>query len=154
MKKIGILMSILMGFTMSLVLSFLGTMMSGHFSIPSWLISFGISFAISLVIGFIVPIKKVCDYVCQKLSVNPQSLKGNAISSFISDLIYTPIITVSMVVIMVGNAQKQMAALGITEGVPTIPQVLIPSLISCFIVGYFVIFITQPLFLKMLLKKN
>lgn len=148
MRKIGMMMAILMGFTMSLVLSLTGTVSGGHFTVPSWLISFGISFVISLIIGFVVPIKKVGDAVCNKVNVVPESFKGNLVSAFISDLIYTPIITIIMVVIMVGNAAKHAP-----EGhAPSIGQVLPGSLILCFVVGYIVIAIIQPVFLKMLMK--
>jgi len=151
MRKIGILMSILMGFSMSLILSLVGTLMGGHFTVPSWLISFGISFVISLIIGFIVPMKVVSDKACNGLKINPQSFKGNLLSSLISDLIYTPIITVTMVCIMVTNAKKQLAARGIPGG-PTILGELWPSLIVCLLVGFVVIAIIQPLFLKLLTR--
>ena len=55
MKKIMILMTLLMGFTMSLVLSLAGTLLGGHFTIPSWLLSFGISF-------LLVQIKDKCKF--------------------------------------------------------------------------------------------
>lgn len=148
MRKIGMMMTFMMGFTMSLVLSLTGTLSGGHFTVPSWLVSFGISFVISLIIGFIVPIKRVGDAVCNKVNVVPESFKGNLVSAFISDLIYTPIITIIMVVIMVGNAAKHAP-----EGqAPSIGQVLPGSLILCFVVGYIVIAIIQPVFLKMLMK--
>lgn len=152
MPKIARLMNLLMGFSMSLILSLVGTLLGGHFTVVSWLISFGISFIISLIIGFIVPIKLVCDKACSGVKINPQSFGGNLFSSFISDLIYTPIITVAMVSIMVTIAKKQLALQGITHGGPSIPQVLIPSLIVCLIVGFIVIALLQPLFIKLLTK--
>lgn len=150
MKKVGICMNILMGASMSIILSFVGTMTGGHFSIPSWLISFGISFVISLVIGFLIPIKKLGDALCMKCKVNPNSMKGNFLSAVVSDLIYTPIITIAMVVIMLGNAAKHAPA----GAVPPVSKVLPGSLAICLVVGYIVIVIIQPLFLKMLLKKK
>lgn len=151
MKKVGILMNILMGFTMSLVLSLVGTLSGGHFTIPGWLMSFGISFVISLIIGFLVPIKLLGDKACGKCKVNPMSLKGTLISACISDLIYTPIITIIMVVTMLGNAAKNAP-----EGavVPSVGQVLPGSLMLCLVVGYIVIVLIQPLFLKLLIKRK
>lgn len=150
MRKIGMCMNLLMGVSMSLVLSFVGTMTSGHFAIPMWLMSFGISFVISLVIGFAVPIKKLGDMACTKCKVNPESFKGNLVSSLVSDLIYTPIITIIMVVTMLTNAAKHAPA----GSVPPVGRVLPGSLIISLVVGYVVIAILQPLFLKMLIKKN
>lgn len=150
MKKIGILMNVLMGLTMSFILSFVGTFAGGHFTLPGWLISFGISLVISLIIGFIVPIKKLGDMFCAKCKVKAESFKGTLLSAIISDLIYTPVITVIMVCIMVGNAAKHAPA---GQG-PSIAKVLPGSLLLCLAVGYVVIVIIQPLFLKMLLNKK
>lgn len=150
MRALGMKMSVLMGITMSFVLSLVGTLTGGHFSVPSWIISFGLSLIISLVIGFVVPIKKVGDKVCGAFKINPESGKGNLLSGLISDLIYTPVITIIMVVVMLGNAAKHAP-----EGaVPPISRVLPGSLLICFVIGYIVIIIVQPLFLKMLLKKG
>lgn len=149
MRKVALKMAVLMGCTMSFVLSLVGTLMGGHFSVPSWLISFGISLVISLVIGMIVPMKPITDKACSACHISPQSLQGNLLGSLISDLIYTPIITVIMVVTML-----KMAAAHAPEGaaVPTVGQVLPGSLIVCFLVGYVVIFVIQPLFLKLCMK--
>lgn len=153
MKKIMMMMSILMGFSMSLVLSLLGVAGSGHFSVPSWMVSFGISFLISLLIGFAVPVKKVCDAACNKCGIIPESFKGNLMSSVVSDLIYTPVITIAMVVMMVGGAAKKAIAAGApADRIPSVAHALVPSLIMSLVVGYFVILILQPLFLKLLLK--
>lgn len=148
MRSIGIKMNILMGVSMSFVLSLVGTLTGGHFSIPSWIVSFAISLLISLLIGFVVPIKKVGDLLCVKCKVEPASMKGNLVSGIASDLIYTPIITIIMVVFMLSNVAKHAP-----EGaVPPVGRVLPGSLAICLIVGYVVIIILQPLFLKMLLK--
>lgn len=151
MRKVGMLMNVLMGFTMSLVLSLVGTLSGGHFTVPGWLMSFGISFVISLVIGFLVPIKLLGDKACGKFKINPMSFKGTLVSACVSDLIYTPLITIIMVVTMLGNATKNAPEGAI---VPTVGQVLPGSLILCLVVGYIVIVLVQPLFLKMLIKKN
>lgn len=150
MRMIGIKMNILMGLTMSIILSFVGTMLGGHFTIPSWLVSFGVSLVISLIIGFVVPIKKLGDAFCSKCKVNPQSFKGNLLSALLSDIIYTPIITIIMVVVMLGNAAKHAPA----GAVPPVSKVLPGSLVVCLVVGYVVIALVQPIFLKLLLKKN
>lgn len=149
MRSIGIKMNILMGVTVSLILSLVGTMTGGHFTVGSWLISFGISLVISLIIGFVVPMKRLGDMACGKCKVNPESLKGTLISGVISDIIYTPIITITMVNVMLGNAAKHAPA----GAVPTVSKVLPGSLLITLLVGYIVIVVFQPLYLKMLIKK-
>ena len=148
MKKVMIGMTVCMGLIMSLVLSLIGTLSSGHFTVPSWIISFGISFVISLIIGFLVPIKRLGDGLCRKCNVVPESFKGTLISAVVSDLIYTPIITIIMVVIMLNNAAKHAPA----GAVPPVGRVLPGSLAICLIVGYVVIVIVQPILIKLLTK--
>lgn len=149
MKKVGMLMNICMGFSMSFLLSLVGTLMGGHFTIPSWLVSFVISTVISLVIGFLVPIKKLGDMLCAKCKTDARSFKGTLLSAIVSDLIYTPIITVIMVVTMLGNAAKHAPA----GAVPPVSKVLPGSLAVCLLVGYMAIVILQPLFIKALMKQ-
>lgn len=144
MKKKGRKISALMGVCMSFVLSLTGTLSGGHFTVPSWLISFVISTVISLIIGFVVPIKLLGDKFCGVCKVNPMSFKGTLASALISNLIYTPLITVIMVTIMVGNAAKHAPA-GMA---PTVGQVLPGSLLICLIVGYIAIVILQPIIIK------
>lgn len=147
-RKINLSMNMLMGFTMSIILSFVGTVTSRHFSFGGWFMSFGISFLISLVIGFFIPIKPLGDKACGLLKTKPESFKGNLISAMVSNLIYTPLITVIMVVTMLNNAAKNAP-----EGadIPTVGQVLPGSLLICFIVGYIVIVIAMPIFIKLVL---
>ena len=150
MREIAIKMNILMGISMSLILSLVGTLMSGHFSFPAWRSSFMISFVIAMFIGFVVPIKKTSDIVCEKCKVDPESKKSNLLRALISDLVYTPIITILMEIIMLNNAAKNAPA----GAVPPLAKVLPGSLAICFIIGFVVIAIIQPLFLNMLLNKR
>lgn len=148
MKKIMIQMTVLMGFFMSLTLSLVGTLMGGHFTVPSWLLSFALSFVISLIIGFLVPIKKLGDSACEKRGVPAQSFKGTLISAAISDVIYTPVITIVMVVVMLTLAAKNAPA----GSVPPIPAVLIPSLLVSLVAGYIVIVLIQPPLIRFLTR--
>lgn len=150
MRKLGMKMNICMGVAMSFILSLVGSISGGHFAVPSWLLSFVISTIIALIIGFIVPIKKACDGFCKVCKVEPESFKGNLLGALISNLIYTPILTVAMVSIMITLAAKHAPA----GAAPTIGQALPGSLIICLIVGYICIVILQPIFLKLLLKKK
>lgn len=110
MKKMGLIMSVLMGFTMSIILSLVGTLGSGHFTVMGWLKSFAISLVISLILGFIIPMKKVSDAACSKAGVSVNTIKGRLLGSLISDLIYTPLITLIMVAIAVMGATKAIDA--------------------------------------------
>lgn len=207
-KKIGIFMSLLMGLTLSFVMSLVGTLTSGHFTVISWLISFGISFVISLAIGFIVPMPKIENAANRKLGLKPGSVPANAVSALISNTIYTPILSVAMVLIMVGSAnagiQKGIDALdseitslnttisevkaeltslgdsdlertgelnsqvaelqqklgelngqkaGMEAAKPPMGRSILISLLFCYPIGYIVIFIVQPLYFRMLMKK-
>lgn len=145
MRKIGLFMNILMGFTMSLVLSLVGTLVGGHFTVPSWLLSFGASIILSLIIGFIIPIKPLSDGLSHAFHIKDRSFGKRLFDSFISDVLYTPALSASMVFL----AWSHIPA----EHRPPYIALYTPSLIVTFIVGLIVIFIVQPLFLKMLLKK-
>ena len=146
MKKTGIYMSLLMGVTLSLCLSLAGTLGSGNFTLPAFLISFGVSFVISLVIGFLVPMKKVSDAAVNKLGLERGKLSASCFETLLSDLIYTPIITVVMVTLAYKSATSHGAHLNYAP-------MLIRSLIINFILGFVLIFIFMPVYMKMLIKK-
>ena len=150
MKKVGMTISIFMGVTLSFCLSLTGNLMgsrqSGAFSVPGWLISFVVSTLISLIIGFIVPMKKISDSIQGRFG-GPRSLKARLIDTLVSDIIYTPVITLAMVALAYKNA--------VTHGaqMPFAPMFL-SSLIVSLIVAYILIFILMPVFLKLSLKLN
>ena len=145
MKKIARKMSLLMGFTLSLFLSLTGLLHAGKFTLVSWLINFLISFAISLIIGFSVPLKKLSDGFCRLLHLKPRTFLALCAESFVSDLLYTPIITLAMVFFAWFIATRHGAH------IPFLPMFL-SSLLVCFIVGYVLIMICMPLYLKLLTK--
>lgn len=147
MKSIGRKMSVLMGVTLSFFLSLTGMLTSGHFVFFNWLISFLMSTAVSLVIGFIVPMGKIGQAISRKLGKGPNGPSAHIIKSLVSDLIYTPIITF----LMVFAAYKNAVAHG-AQNLPFIPMFM-SSLMVCFTVGFILIFIFEPVFLNILLKK-
>lgn len=150
MKKVGMTISIFMGVTLSFCLSLTGNLMgsrqSGAFSVPGWLISFVVSTLISLIIGFIVPMKKISDSIQGRFG-GPRSLKARLIDTLVSDIIYTPVITLAMVALAYKNAVAHGAQM------PFAPMFL-SSLIVSLIVAYILIFILMPVFLKLSLKLN
>ncbi|MBQ3965695.1 MAG: hypothetical protein II684_02540 [Treponema sp.] len=142
MKKIGRRMSILMGVSLSFCLSLLGNLTSGHFTLPGFLISFAVSTLISLIIGFLVPMKKVGDGLANALHLKARSLPAHCAESFVSDLIYTPVITLAMVALAWKLATSHGAQM------PFLPMFL-HSLVLSMIVGYVLIFILMPVFFKL-----
>lgn len=147
MKKVMMQMSILMGVTLSFCLSLIGNLRADKFTLPGFLISFAVSLVISLLIGFLVPMKPLTDKLEAKFGIQPRSLGGKCFEALVSDLLYTPVITVIMVII----GYKQATAHG---GNPPFVPMLVSSLIISLIVGYILIFICMPLFLKLVFKWN
>ncbi len=142
-------MSIKMGISMSLCLSLIGTLTSGHFTIPGFLLSFVASSVLSLVIGFIVPMSKLSSTCLNALNLELGTIPARLVQTLISDIIYTPLMTLAMVGLAYYMAKKQ------SGGMMQVPflSMFIPSLIICFIAGFVIIFIIEPIFLKQTLKK-
>ena len=150
MRMIGKQMAIRMGIMMSFCLSLVGTLTSGHFTIPGFLLSFVVSTIISIVIGIVIPIGKVTGGLCEKWGLERGKIGTRVVESLISDAIYTPIMTlvmVSLAYFMVMRMSGGMAQ------IPFLPMFL-KSLFICYVVGFFLIFIFQPLFLKQIMRKN
>ncbi len=148
MKKIGMQMSILMGISMSFCLSLTGVLSSGHFTIPAFLSSFIISTIISLIIGFFVPMKKVSDTAVEKAGLTPHTLKARLLESLISDLIYTPVLTLCMTGMAYYNAVSH------GQSMPPYLLMFLKSLLLSMIVGYVLIFLLTPVYLKLIMKKS
>ncbi len=155
MKKVGLLISVFMGVTMSFFLSllgnFLGSLQGGQFTIPGFLISFAISTVISLVIGFIVPMKRVGDAAVRSAKLRPHSIQARLLESLISDCIYTPVITLAMVAYAYFQSRAHAPAEAL-EHMPGFFQMFIGSFIACMIAGYILIFIFMPLYMKLSMR--
>lgn len=150
MKKTMILMHVFIGFLMSLVLSLVGTLRGGHFTLPSWIVAFLISFLIALIISFMIPVKKLADSFCDKLKVDILSFKGILAGSVIFDLIFTPVISFIMV-----STMRRFAAMHAPEGsLPPFGVIIVPQILSSMIIGYVVIVIAQIIFNKCIDKKD
>jgi len=153
MKKIGVMMNLLMGVTLSFCLSLLGNLMGGHFTVPGFLISFAISFVISLIIGFVVPHRQAGEAAVRKIGARPGSIKARLMESLISDCIYTPVMTLIMVAYAYFTSRAH-ASPEALEHMPDFFQMFIGSFIACMIVGYILIFVFMPLYLKLSCKAN
>jgi hypothetical protein len=149
MKKVGLQMAILMGIVMSFFLALIGTLTSGHFTLPAFLISFLLSAIVSILIGLLIPVGRVTQAMDAKLNLTPGKLSTRICESLLSDLIYTPFMTLVMVGFAYTMAMKQS---GGNAGLSFWPMYL-RSLAICFAAGFVLIFIVTPLFLKLLIKK-
>ncbi|MBR4622422.1 MAG: hypothetical protein IKO44_02665 [Ruminococcus sp.] len=147
MKKISREMSILMSITLSFCLSLSGTLLSGHFTVQGFIISLAASTVISLLIGLFVPMKKIGDGAVSKLGIKPRSIGARCVESLISDLIYTPVITLAMIALAYANAKRN------GSDMPFLPTFL-KSLASSMVIGFVLIFIFMPLYLKLVLKRH
>ncbi len=150
MRKIGITVNICMGVTMSFFLSLIGTGMSGHFTVPSWLVSFLISTAVSLIIGFVVPMKRVTEGASRGLKLKPHSLTARCVESLVSDFIYTPVMTF----IMVFYAYKSAISHGAPAESMNFGRMFLGSFGIGMAAGFLLAFIFMPLYVKMAMKKN
>ena len=149
-KKINLQMGLLMSVTLSLCLSATGLLSAGQFTVPALLINFAVSFVISMIISILVPMNKVNAAADRKLGLRPGELKTRFFESFLSDIIYTPILTIAMVTIAYFNVKAHAPA----DKVPPYAGMLIKSLVISLLVGYVLIFIFMPIFLRFVLKKN
>ena len=145
-------MSILMSVTLSFFLSLTGNLTAKDgFKPMAFIISFIISTVISLIIGFVIPMRKVEAGITKGLGLRERSIPANIVSAIVSDLIYTPVMTLAMVALARKMAMK--ASDGHAELPPFIVMFL-SSLLLCLIVAFIIILIVSPLFLKLVLNIN
>ena len=142
-KKIKTSMGLMMGITLSLCLSFVGIVSSGQFTLPGFIVSFFESLAISLIIGFIVPMKPIEEKACAKAGVTDKPFARRALGSLISDLIYTPVITIAMVTL---------AYFKIKGPRPPYPMMLGKSMIISLVVAYLIIFLVSDFYMGLIMK--
>lgn len=155
MKKIGFLMSLYMGLTLSVFLTFTGVgvgmlpnVIAGRLPKQALIVNmiggFFVSFAISMLIGLIVPMHKVTGALTKNMRPGVGKL---LLESLLSDIIYTPLISACMVALAYFRIDAPPGEK------PSYIHMLIPSLAACFIVAYILILVFQPMFLKKLMKK-
>ena len=145
MRRAGQKMSLYMGVTLSFILSLVGTLSSGHFTVPGWLISFVCSTIIALIIGFVVPMGKISRDLTEKLNLDPESVPAKLLKALVSDLIYTPLITLAMVYMAYRPASAHGAPVNFWG-------MFLPSLLLSLVVAYFCIYFIEPIFLKKVMR--
>ncbi|MBQ9695743.1 MAG: hypothetical protein IJV58_04865 [Oscillospiraceae bacterium] len=145
MNTIGKHMNIAMGVALSFCLSLVGNLTSGHFTAGAFIASFLLSTDVSLIIGFCVPLRKITESACKHMQ--PGTFKRRCAESLISDLAYTPVMTLLMILLAWFGAARHGGSM------PFVPALVKAEIISL-IVGFVLIFIFQPLFLRQILKEN
>ncbi len=140
-------MSLLMGLSMSFILTIVGLLTAGQFTVPGFLKSFLISFVVSMIIGLIIPMRKVSNKVLKKLDARPGTLKARILEALVSDVLYSPLMTLVMVYLAYREATSHGAR------IPFGPMLLKSEIIS-FIVAFILSFILTPVFMKTVMKKN
>jgi hypothetical protein len=149
-KRVGLKMNIAMGLLMSFSMSLIGNLTSGHFQIIGFLISFVISTIISIIIGFIIPMGRLGAALCKMCRLKQGSMGARVLESIVSDIIYTPVLTAIMVGLAYMMVMKQSGGMApVTYG-----QMFLGSFFICLGAGFVIIFIFQPIFLKMFMKKE
>lgn len=149
MRRVSRGMSIRMGVVMSFFLSITGHLLSGHFSWRGFAVSFVVSTILSILIGIVVPIEKISEAFFRDRDIPRNSIQARIMQALVADVIYTPIMTVVMVFIAYSNIMRRSGGNAPVGFV----QMLLPSLIVCFLVGFVLAFIFQPLFMKILFEK-
>ena len=145
MNTIGKHMNIAMGVALSFCLSLVGVLTSGHFTAGAFITSFLLSTAVSLIICFCVPLRRMTESACKHMQ--PGTFKRRCAESLISDLAYTPVMTLLMILLAWFGAARHGGSM------PFVPALVKAEIISL-IVGFVLIFIFQPLFLRQILKEN
>lgn len=145
MKSVGRKMSLMMGTTMSICLSLVGNLASGRFTLPGFLLSFLVSLVISLAIGLLVPMGWVTAALDGKLGLKQGKLSTRCVNALVSDVIYSPLITLAMVFMAWKRATGQGAQ------IPFLPMFLRSLLISL-VVGYVLAFVLTPVYMKLAMK--
>lgn len=145
-KKAGRQISIYMGITMSFFLSLFENIISGHFSLILFFATFFLSTTLSFIIGFFVPM----GIIISKATANMKkgSIAEKLLSSLISDIIYTPVLTLAMIALV-----RVMLPDGALTNLPPFPIMFVGALIPAMILGYILIMIFMPIFQKMVFEK-
>ncbi|SEK34704.1 hypothetical protein SAMN02910353_00523 [Ruminococcus sp. YRD2003] len=148
MKTVSILMSLFMGVTLSFCLSLLGNLLAeGGFKPIVFIVSFIVSTLISLVIGFVVPMRKISTAITKNMK--PRSIGAKLVDALVSDLIYTPVITLVMIVLVRFMANKMS---GGHAQLPPFAVMFLSSLVISLVAAFVIILIVTPLFMKLSLK--
>ena len=137
MKQAGLKMSVLMGAAMSTVLSLVGMLSSGKFTLKGYLLNVLISF----LLGLIVPIRKLSDQLTGRLNLPPGSVKARLAEALVSDAVYTPLMTTVMVYLAYRQAVAHGARISFL-------LMWLPSMGISLLVAFVLAYVLSPLMMK------
>ena len=146
MEKVEKTMGLLMGVSLSLLLTLTGTLSSGSFALLSFLSGFLVSFAVSTLLTRILPVQKIASSLSKRLKLRKGTVPCRLLETLVSDLLMSPVMTL----IMVWLAWRQATAHG--ARIPFGPMLLKSEILS-FLVAFAAIFLLTPLFLKFALQR-
>ena len=147
MKKVGQEMSVFMGLCMSFVLTAVGLITSGHFTLIDFLLNFVISFLLALILGLAIPVRSIVEVTVRKLGLDHEGFRARLLDALITSLIYSPIMTFLMVYIAYRTAVAHGARI-------TLGPMLMKAELICLPVAFVLGFILSPIILKFVLKRN
>ena len=145
-KKIEKTMGLLMGVSLSFLLTLTGTLSSGSFTLPAFLSGFLVSFAVSTLLTRVLPVQKISSSLAERLKLRKGTVPRRLLEALVSDLLLSPFMTL----VMVWLAWRQAAAHG--ARIPFGPMLLKSEILS-FLVAFAAIFLLTPLFLKFALQR-
>lgn len=146
-RKISQEMSIVMGATMSCVLSLVGLIQSGNFTLVSYLTSVIMSFMLCTIVGLIIPAKKISNSLAARMQLQPGSIRARLLDSLVTTLVYSPLMTFLMVYMAYRQATSHGARINFGH-------MLLKSELISFAVAFVVSFIISPIYLKLIFKRN
>ncbi len=136
MKTVSILMSLFMGVTLSFCLSLLGNLLAeGGFK------------PIVFIVSFIVPMRKISTAITKNMK--PRSIGAKLVDALVSAVIYTPVITLVMIVLVRFMANKMS---GGHAQLPPFAVMFLSSLVISLVAAFVIILIVTPLFMMLSLK--
>ena len=145
MQKNEVTINFILGAILSSVLSFIGTARGGHFTVDGWLTSVFFSLCLSQLVGVLIPSLVLVEGACKKLSIKKESFKGIAVGALIINLVYIPIMSGSMGILMTWISSKN-APKG---ALPPMLLVVLKSIFSNFWVAYILIAALLPFLYKL-----
>ena len=111
MDKVSRGMCIRMGFVMSFFMCLIGNIASKHFSFEGFFVSWAACLIISYIVGYFVPVGKIGSIMCARHNIKFGTLKCKFTRSLASNLIYTPVLTLTMVGLAYAMALKKTGGL-------------------------------------------
>ena len=143
--EVDIIMSLFVGVVLGFFLPLIGMLRSAHFSIQGFAMGFFMSFLVSVILGFVIPARRVNLSINRKFKLRYNSIGTLFINALVTDVLYVPIITAFVATL----SYRKSIAMG---AMINYPEMLIKAIAVSLVIGYMLVFITFPYFLKLACK--